>query len=154
MTCHCELIDLANSTDLVSSNHSLTSTVACLGSELAVAMAPHGAPGALKVSTGLHSTGLQSEAESEKRVKQPHTVMGNLKAPNGEGTDKVRRFYKAPGAYRAQCSDSTPKYQVGRTDKKAPPVFRRSQIFLIVLCLLFNHCHAGRILMYLPVATR
>ena len=149
MTCHCELIDLANSTDLVSSNHSLTSTVACLGSELAVAMAPHGAPGALKVSTGL-----QSEAESEKRAKQPQSVMGKLKAPIGEGTDKVRRFYKAPGAYRAQCSDSTPKYQVGRTDKKAPPVFRRSQIFLIVLCLLFNHCHAGRILMYLPVATR
>ena len=146
MTCHCELIDLANSTDLVSSNHSL---VACLASELAVAMAPHGAPGALKVSTGL-----QPEAESEKRAKQPQSVMGNLKAPNGEGTDKVRRFYKAPGAYRAQCSDSTPKYQVGRTDKKAPPVFRRSQIFLIVLCLLFNHCHAGRILMYLPVATR
>ena len=149
MTCHCELIDLANSTDLVSSNHSLTSTVACLGSELAVAMAPHGAPGAPKVSTGL-----QSETESEKRAKQPQSIMGKLKAPIGEGTDKVRRFYKAPGAYRAQCSDSTPKYQVGRTDKNAPPVFRRSQIFLIVLCLLFNHCHAGRILMYLPVATR
>ena len=122
MTCHCELIDLANSTDLVSSNHSLTSTVACLGSELAVAMAPHGAPGALKVSTGL-----QPEAESEKRAKQPRSVMGKLKAPIREGT------YKDPGAYRAQCSDSTRKYQVGRTDKKAQPVFRRSQIFLIFL---------------------
>ena len=143
MTCHCELIYLANSTNLFSSNHSF-SQHRCL-SELAVAMAPHGAPGAQTVSTDL-----QSEAESEKRVKQPRSVMGKLKAPIGEGTDK------APGAYRAKCSENAPKSQVGRTDKKAgaPPVCQRIQIFLIVLCLLFNHSHAGRILMFLPVATR
>ena len=148
LTCHSELIHLAKAH--FSTKHSLShSTVACLASQLAVAMAPHGAPGAPKVSTSL-----QSEAESEK----PASVMGRLKGPIGEGSDKVRRVYKATGAFRAQCSDKTPKkFQVGRRDKKVSashPVFQRRQIFFIVLYLLFNHSHAGRILMYLPVATR
>jgi len=115
-------------------------------------MAPHGAPGAQKVFTDI-----QLEAKSEKRVTQPQSVIRTLKAPLAEGTDKVQRFYKATGGSRAEFSDNDPKSQFGRTDKKAsapPVVFQRSQIFFIVLCLLFNHSHAGRILMYLPVATR
>ena len=122
------------------------STTACLVSALAVVMAPHGAPGAKRVSTDL-----QLEAKSEKRVLRiKHSQSSTSRAPVAEGTVEF------PGVHRAQCSENSPNSQSARTDKKssAPPVFPRSQIFLIVLCLLFHHSHAGRILMYLPVATR
>ena len=111
-------------------------------------MAPHGAPGAQEVSTDL-----QLEAKSEKRVRRinrSQSIMGTLRSPVTEGPNKV------PGAHRAQSSENSPKSQSARTDRKfsALTVLPKSQIFVIVLCLLFHNSHAGRILMYLPVATR
>ena len=148
LSCQCEMIYLARGLINLFSTISLLShsTAACLVSALAVVMAPHGAPGAKRVSTDL-----QLEAKSEKRVLRiKHSQSSTSRAPVAEGTVEF------PGVHRAQCSENSPNSQSARTDKKssAPPVFPRSQIFLFVLCLLFHHTHAGRILMYLPVATR
>ena len=117
-------------------------------------MAPHGAPGAQQISLDI-----KLERESEKRIRgtrHSQSITGRLsvmllRAPVAEGADKVQ---KSSTAQETQCCDNITKSRYAWQDEKAPPVFQRSQLFFIILCLLFHHSHAGRILMYLPVATR
>ena len=117
-------------------------------------MAPHGAPGAQQISSDI-----KLERESEKRIRgtrHSQSITGRLsvmllRAPVAEGADKVQ---KSSTAQETQCCDNITKSRYAWPDEKAPPVFQRSQLFFIILCLLFHHSHAGRILMYLPVATR
>ena len=105
-------------------------------------VAPHGALGAKQDTTEQNF-----EARSEQEVMRGKLFRSAWSKASIEVT------YNVPVS-EGICKGN--KLQRDGTNKRTsgPSAFPRCQMLILAFCLLFQEGHAGRILMYLPVATR
>ena len=105
-------------------------------------VAPHGALGAKQDTT---EQNFEARSEQEvmrvklfRSVRRKATIEVTYNVPVSEGICRGNKLQR----------DGTNKRTSGLS------VFPRCQMLILAFCLLFQEGHAGRILMYLPVATR